>query len=82
VPGIAFQPITTDTVMTNLVTFEPNAVADMHHHSEQQIMVGDETRVTHGATALCFLQTCPTAATPALRADGNRRVYSSARRDR
>jgi quercetin dioxygenase-like cupin family protein len=57
VPGIAFQPITTDSVMTNLVTFEPNAVADMHHHSEQQIAivirgeltftVGDETRVAH-----------------------------------
>jgi quercetin dioxygenase-like cupin family protein len=57
VPGIAFQPITTDSVMTNFVTFEPNAVADMHHHSEQQIAivisgeltftVGDETRVTH-----------------------------------
>jgi quercetin dioxygenase-like cupin family protein len=57
VPGIAFQPITTDSVMTNFVTFEPDAVADMHHHSEQQIAivisgeltftVGDETRVTH-----------------------------------
>ena len=57
VPGIAFQPITTESVMTNFVTFDPNAVADMHHHSEQQIAivisgeltftVGDETRVTH-----------------------------------
>ena len=56
-PNIAFKPITTDSVMTNFVTFEPNAVADMHHHSEQQIAivisgeltftVGDETRVTH-----------------------------------
>jgi Cupin domain len=63
VPGIAFQPITTDSVMTNFVTFEPNAVADMHHHSEQQIAiiisgeltftVGDETRVTHSRPPPC-----------------------------
>ena len=56
-PGLTFQPITTDPVMTNFVTFEPNAVADPHHHSEQQIAiivsgeltftVGDETRVAH-----------------------------------
>ena len=39
VPGIAFQPITTDSVMTNFVTFEPNAVADVHRHSEQQIAI-------------------------------------------
>ena len=55
VPGLTFQPITTDSVMANFVTFEPNAVADMHHHSEQQIAiivsgeltftVGGETRV-------------------------------------
>jgi quercetin dioxygenase-like cupin family protein len=57
VPGITFQPITTASVMTNLITFEPHAVADMHHHAEQQIAivisgeltftVGDETRVAH-----------------------------------
>ncbi len=55
VPGLTFQPITTDSVMTNFVTFEPNAVADAHHHAEQQIAivisgeltftVGGETRV-------------------------------------
>jgi ribosomal protein L16 Arg81 hydroxylase len=27
VPGLTFQPITTDSVMTNFVTFEPDAVA-------------------------------------------------------
>jgi len=57
VPGLTFQPVSTDSVMTNFVTFEPDAVADMHHHSEQQIAivvsgeltftVGDETRVIH-----------------------------------
>jgi quercetin dioxygenase-like cupin family protein len=57
VPGLTFQPVTTESVMTNFVTFEPGAVADMHHHAEQQIAivisgelhftVGGETRVAH-----------------------------------
>jgi quercetin dioxygenase-like cupin family protein len=55
VPGLIFQPVTTDAVMTTFVTFEPNADAPLHHHSEQQIAivisgeltftVGGETRV-------------------------------------
>jgi quercetin dioxygenase-like cupin family protein len=55
VPGLRFQPVTTDSVMTNFVTFEPGAEAAPHHHSEQQIAiifsgeltftVGGETRV-------------------------------------
>jgi quercetin dioxygenase-like cupin family protein len=55
VPGLAFRPVTTDSVMTNFVTFEPDAPAPMHHHPEQQIAiilsgeltftVGGETRV-------------------------------------
>jgi quercetin dioxygenase-like cupin family protein len=58
VPGIEFRPVSTETVMTNFVTFEPNAPAAMHHHSEQQIAivlsgeltftVGEDTRVMHG----------------------------------
>jgi quercetin dioxygenase-like cupin family protein len=50
-PGLTFQPVTTDSVMTNFVTFEPDAVADMHHHSEQQIaiMLGGELHFTVGA---------------------------------
>ena len=57
-PGLEFRPITTETVMTNFVAFEPNADAPMHHHDEQQIAivlsgeltftVGGETRVMHG----------------------------------
>jgi quercetin dioxygenase-like cupin family protein len=57
VEQIDFRPITTDSVMTNFVTFEPNAPAAEHHHSEQQIAivlggeltftVGGETRVMH-----------------------------------
>jgi len=56
-PGLEFRPVTTESVMTNFVTFEPNAVAAMHHHVEQQIAimisgeltftVGAETRVMH-----------------------------------
>ncbi len=57
-PGLEFRPVTTDSVMTNFVTFEPDAPAPMHHHFEQQIAivlsgeltftVGSETRVMHG----------------------------------
>jgi quercetin dioxygenase-like cupin family protein len=57
IPGLEFRPVTTDTVMTNFVTFEPDAVAPAHHHDEQQIAiilsgelrftVGGETRVMH-----------------------------------
>ena len=56
-PGLEFRPVTTDTVMTNFVSFEPNVPAPMHHHVEQQIAiilsgelsftVGGETRVMH-----------------------------------
>jgi quercetin dioxygenase-like cupin family protein len=54
-PGLEFRPVTTDTVMTNFVSFEPNVPTPMHHHVEQQIAivlsgeltltVGDETKV-------------------------------------
>jgi len=57
IAGLRFQPVTTDSVMTNFVTFEPDAEAAMHHHFEQQIAivlsgeltftVGGETRVMH-----------------------------------
>jgi quercetin dioxygenase-like cupin family protein len=53
--GLEFRPITTDAVMTNFVTFEPNVPTPIHHHVEQQIAivlsgeltltVGDETKV-------------------------------------
>ena len=52
--GMEFRPVTTDSVMTNFVTIEPNAQLATHHHSEQQIVIvlsgeleftaGDETR--------------------------------------
>jgi quercetin dioxygenase-like cupin family protein len=39
VAGMEFRPVTTDTVMTNHVTIEPNAPLATHHHSEQQIAI-------------------------------------------
>ena len=55
--GLEFRPVTTDSVMTNFVTFAPHAPAPMHHHVEQQIAivlsgelnftVGDQTRAMH-----------------------------------
>jgi quercetin dioxygenase-like cupin family protein len=57
VSGLEFRPVTSDTVRTNFVAFEPGATAPMHHHVEQQIAiilsgeltftVGDETKVMH-----------------------------------
>ena len=56
-PGLEFRPVSTDTVMTNFVSFEPDAPAPTHHHVEQQIAIvlsgeltftaGDESRVMH-----------------------------------
>jgi quercetin dioxygenase-like cupin family protein len=55
VAGMEFRPVSTDTVMTNFVTIEPNAPLAVHHHVEQQIAivlsgeltftVGEEARV-------------------------------------
>jgi quercetin dioxygenase-like cupin family protein len=55
--GLEFRPVSTDSVMTNFVTFAPDAPAPMHHHAEQQIAivltgelelsVGAETRTLH-----------------------------------
>ena len=56
-PGLEFRPVTTDSVMANFVTFEPDMPTPMHHHAEQQIAivlsgeltltVGEETRTMH-----------------------------------
>ncbi len=56
-PGLEFRPVSTDTVMTNFVSFEPDAPAPTHHHVEQQIAIvlsgeltftaGDESRAMH-----------------------------------
>jgi quercetin dioxygenase-like cupin family protein len=39
VPGLQFRPVTTGAVMTNFVTFEPDAPAPLHRHVEQQIAI-------------------------------------------
>jgi quercetin dioxygenase-like cupin family protein len=51
VPGLAFRPVTTESVMTNFVSFVPNADAPMHQHSEQQIAIvlSGELHFTVGA---------------------------------
>ena len=50
-PGLEFRPVTTESVMTNFVVFEPDAPAPMHHHFEQQISIvlSGELRFTVGA---------------------------------
>jgi quercetin dioxygenase-like cupin family protein len=55
--GLEFRPVTTDSVMTNFVSFEPDVAAPVHHHAEQQIAivlsgeltftVGDESKAMH-----------------------------------
>lgn len=53
--GLNFQPVLGDKVMVNFVAFEPNTVAPMHWHEEEQITfvidgefeftVGEETKL-------------------------------------
>ena len=71
-PGLQFRPVTTDTVMTNFVSFEPNVPTPMHHHVEQQIAivlsgeltltVGDETKVMRAGDCVVIRPTSGTAA--------------------
>jgi unsaturated pyranuronate lyase len=37
VPGLHFQPVVGDRVMTNFVRFEPHTEAPVHWHEEEQI---------------------------------------------
>ncbi|HET8872342.1 MAG TPA: cupin domain-containing protein, partial [Gaiellaceae bacterium] len=37
VPGLHFQPVVGDGVMTNFVRFEPHTEAPLHWHEEEQI---------------------------------------------
>ena len=37
VPGLFFQPVVGDRVMTNFVRFEPHTEAPIHWHEEEQI---------------------------------------------
>lgn len=69
VDGLEFRPITTESVMTNFVTFEPDAPAAEHHHVEQQIAVvlsgeltftvGGETQVMHAGDCVVIPPNVP-----------------------
>ncbi len=50
VPSMAFRPVTTEAVMVNHATIEPNAELATHHHVEQQIaiIIAGELRFTVG----------------------------------
>ena len=39
VPGLRFQPILGEQLMANFVAFEPNVVAPVHWHDEEQISI-------------------------------------------
>src|SRR3954467_5817853 len=54
-PRLIFRPVTSESVMTNFVTFEPDAPAPMHHHAEQQIAIvlsGELTFTAGGGAAV------------------------------
>jgi quercetin dioxygenase-like cupin family protein len=69
IPGLEFRPVATETVLTNFVTFEPDAPAPTHHHVEQQIAivlsgeltftVGDETRAMHAGDCVVIPPNVP-----------------------
>jgi quercetin dioxygenase-like cupin family protein len=59
--GLEFRPVTTDTVMTNFVTFAPHAPAPAHHHIEQQIAIvlsGELTFTVGGETQVMRAGDC------------------------
>lgn len=39
VPGLRFQPILGEQLMANFVSFEPNVIAPVHWHDEEQISI-------------------------------------------
>ncbi len=54
-PGLEFQPVLGDAVMTNFVTFAPHTVAPMHVHEEEQVVIvldGELEFVIDGETKL------------------------------
>ena len=69
VPGLLFQPVVGDNVMVNFVRFEPNTVAPVHWHDEEQISfvidgemefeVGGEKRVVRRGEAIVIPPNVP-----------------------
>src|SRR4051794_32798815 len=39
IPGLGFQPVVGGNVMVNFVTFEPNTIAPVHWHGEEQVAI-------------------------------------------
>ncbi len=72
VPGLTFQPVLGENVMVNFVRFEPNTVAPLHWHDEEQITfvidgefefeVGDEKRIVRRGEAVVIPPNVPHAA--------------------
>ncbi len=42
VPGLHFRPVLGDDLIINVVSYEPNSVAPMHSHAEEQIVIVTE----------------------------------------
>src|SRR5918911_1662997 len=71
-PGLQFQPILGQSLAVNLVRFEPNTVAPLHSHEEEQISlilegelefeVNGETRLLGPNTAVVIPPNAPHAA--------------------
>jgi quercetin dioxygenase-like cupin family protein len=71
-PGLMFRPAAGEKAMINLVSFEPNVVAPLHAHDEEQIAyviegelefeVGDETRTLRPGMAVVIPANTPHSA--------------------
>jgi quercetin dioxygenase-like cupin family protein len=69
VPGLNFQPVLGDRLMVNFVRFEPNTVAPVHWHDEEQVTfvidgefefeVGGETRILRRGEAVVIPPNVP-----------------------
>ena len=68
-PGLRFQPILGDQLMANFVHFEPNTVAPLHWHIEEQIsivlegefefQVGNQTKLVKRGDAILIPPNVP-----------------------
>jgi len=62
IPGLTFQPVLGERMMVNFVSFEPNTIAPVHWHDEEQISiviegefefeVGGETKIVRRGEAI------------------------------
>ena len=69
VPGLRFQPVLGERLMANFVHFEPNTIAPVHWHDEEQISlviegefefeVGGEKRIVRRGDAILIPPNVP-----------------------